>query len=445
MKFADGDWKAFVIRSLTHGVTLAVCVIGAMHVAHAWEGRAGVEARSFFTVAGTLAGVPASPTPTLRFTFHKAGEMTPCPPIDAVMVTYNGTTFSAQVPYEACGRGYFDGANITVDVAVNGTSVVVGQAVNPVPYAQFASVAGTANVATQYGTPDCPVGYMRATDAVFTGDMRLCQKRRSDGMIYDEVVRVGAGASAFWIDRYEASVWTTANATSGTQTFQRGEDFNMVQFPRNGQGPGPAYALSVVNVTPANSITWFQANEACSSSGKRLPTGSEWLRAARGTVDPSDPESGNSGCRTSNVDPMFRDRARTTGLGAANCRSFAGAQDMIGNLWEWTDEWYGGAGNAQTVDFTGVQLVDGGVRPVLSAGRVFQGVTNWPDTTGDMTSNFNNYVNRSDGTHVSGLPAAAARGGDWGGGRQAGVLAVYIDEAPSAWRSFTGFRCVIPR
>jgi hypothetical protein len=51
------------------------------------------------------------------------------------------------------------------------------------------------------------------------------------------------------------------------------------------------YALSIPGVQPSTCITWFQANQACLLSGKRLLTNREW-----------------QGRR-----PAHRTRARTTG------------------------------------------------------------------------------------------------------------------------------------
>ncbi len=451
MKIPDGDWRGLVVRSLAQGTILAVCVAGAMHVAHAWEGRSGVEARSFFTVAGTLAGVPASPTPTLRFTFHKAGETTPCAPIDAVMITYNGTTFSAQVPYEACGRGYFDGANITVDVAVNGTSVITGQAVNPVPYAQFASIAGTANVATQYGTPDCPVGYERATDTFFTlsSDRRLCQKSRMNGamrVVYDEVVRVGAGASTFWIDRYEAGVWSNETATDVQfGTGQAGLDDYPSSFPDNGQWVTPLYALSraeggntMPSIFPSRSLTWFQAQAACRVSGKRLPTSEEWFAAAHGTIDPGS-NPGNPGpCRTAAGAPRQTGLARVTGI-AETCVSRWGAEDMIGNVWEWNAEWFAGAGA-----ITSVTMDSGGGR--VGVGVLLSGIaTPWPSNGFGTDGTFNVAAISESSGSIVGLPGAARRGGSYLGGTPNGLFALDLSGGPSQATPVAGFRCVIPR
>ena len=54
--------------------------------------------------------------------------------------------------------------------------------------------------------PDCPRGYDKVGPAAsFLPASIVCKNND------DQVVKAGTGASAFWIDRYEASVWTAAS------------------------------------------------------------------------------------------------------------------------------------------------------------------------------------------------------------------------------------------
>src|SRR4029450_9418852 len=62
----------------------------------------------------------------------------------------------------------------------------------------------------------------------------------------------------------------------------------LTNFPRSGNWtavpgsnpPSPGfYAVSVAGVQPSRCITWFQANQACLLSGKRLLTNPEWQGA----------------------------------------------------------------------------------------------------------------------------------------------------------------------
>ena len=407
--------------------TVAIFFAG-VFAAHAWPGRVG-EARSTFTVAGSLT-LPAGATrpPMLRFVFHKMGAAD-CAIDTRADMAPTGDQFTAQIDYDACGRGFFDGSDVTADVLVNGAVVVSGQAVNPVPYAHFASIAG---VARQYDTPDCPVGYERQIDAFYPrdSDRRLCQRSRVSGtarVVFDEVVRVGSGASAFWIDRYEAVVMAAFDG-AGDAFGATSADYGS-GFPANGQWTTPLFALSRSSVMPSRFITWFQANAACRASGKRLPIGSEWLEAARRTPDPREPSGGGgSDCATAAAGPRLTGRASDGSSTWGQCVSVWGAEDMIGNVAEWTDEWHA------TVQSAALPVVSGSWDPTGES------VYNHDDTYG-ITST----VTHPGGGRTPGLPAVTWRGGDHTDRENAGIFAMHAYFSPGNPSSYIGFRCVIPR
>jgi formylglycine-generating enzyme required for sulfatase activity len=251
---------------------------------------------------------------------------------------------------------------------------------------------------------DCPDDYRR--DMAAQG-MILCRKGS------DEIVRVGRGRSGFWIDRYEASVWLNEDG-SGMQAGAMLDDYPQT-FAKNGQVKITLYAISRAGVMPSRFITWFQANEACRASGKRLPTGDEWLAAARGTTDPGESGGASGACVTSAMAP------RMTGAGTS-CRSDWGAQDMIGNLAEWTAEWHAGVG----------QGTETGQWP----GAIYNN-----DTTYNITSR----AFPTDAMPVAGLPAAMVRGGDHANGQGSGIFHLDLRSAAANGRASTGFRCVVPR
>ena len=56
-------------------------------------------------------------------------------------------------------------------------------------------------------------------------------------------------------------------------------------FPVNGNWTMPLYAVTLPAVPPSVCISWFQAEQACALSGKRLLTNQEWQRAAASTPD----------------------------------------------------------------------------------------------------------------------------------------------------------------
>ncbi len=382
----------------------AALVLSGVYVARAAPGG---ETASTLSFAGTLTGV--SGPQKLTFAFKKNGAATCSPTGIDVMVTPDPATgnFQAAIPLATCASSLFDGSDVALDVSVGGTMVVTGQPVGPVPYARYAD---------KVGSPDCPVGYDRAGSA----PPIVCLKGA------DEIVKVGTGAAAFWIDRYEASVWSDPAGTVGVSPgvpYGTAVNDYPATFPSSGQVANQAnlmYAVSKAKVLPSANLTWFQANLACFASGKRLPRGPEWLLAATGTADPGFSAGNEGSCVTG------AGMARSTGATKAenNCVSIWGAQDMIGNLGEVTDEWYAGLGNGNG-----------------------SGVSTWgsdasyaQDSTWNIASGAYNGL-----TTELNLPAAAVRGGAWGDAVQAGVFALFLNGSPSNAGPAFGFRCVLPR
>ena len=117
---------------------------------------------------------------------------------------------------------------------------------------------------------------------------------------------------------------------------------------------------------------------------------------------------------------------------------------MVGNVDEWTDEWYAGAGAIpyRVVDAdAGVAEANPGTNP-----HVFRAaVSVWPpEYGGDSTGNVNSSVYNWGGQHT-GVPAAAIRGGTWTEGVRAGVYKLDLTLSPTFTGDGLGFRCVIRR
>ncbi len=90
---------------------------------------------------------------------------------------------------------------------------------------------------------------------------------------------------------------------------------------------------------PIETITWFEARDFCALRGARLPTESEWEYAARGAENLTFPwgNDWNAANAVSN-----RSKAQgTADVGSIpDGRSWVGALDMSGNVWEWVSSLY---------------------------------------------------------------------------------------------------------
>ena len=266
-------------------------------------------------------------------------------------------------------------------------------------------------------TGDCPPDYERVEDddpVTVESEEYYCRKHvgffPSGEKKYDEMVKVGD----FWIDRYELSLWSSPDCSGGPKNSVNPQNLQAEGFFRNGQDDptdpdapafDPMFACSVLGVTPTRWITWFQAQQACAASGKRLCSNAEWQAAASGTPDDA------ASCNIETSGP------EVTGHRAA-CKSRYGAYDMVGNLTEWTANWHG----------LGDVDADGG-QPC----QEFHGDGYWDvkgaHASGDCPAGDNTF------------PASAARGGAWSMGTKAGVFALALNSGPARWDEHFGARC----
>ena len=105
-------------------------------------------------------------------------------------------------------------------------------------------------------------------------------------------------------------------------------------------GEWPARAKQFPN-HPIVGVSWHDAKAYAEWQGMRLPTEAEWEKAARGYTDRTWPW-GNAMepyANTSAVDDGYENQLAPVGSFPRG-KSYYGALDMAGNVWEWTADWY---------------------------------------------------------------------------------------------------------
>jgi formylglycine-generating enzyme required for sulfatase activity len=160
---------------------------------------------------------------------------------------------------------------------------------------------------------------------------------------------------------------------------------------------------------PVEQVSWNTIQNFLSATGMRLPTEAEWEYACRaGTTTPFHSGPGfPNGTTDDNLVGQIAWYYYNTCSGGPGCKTMPvggkaanalGVHDMLGNVWEWVNDWYGGYSSAAQTNPTG---------PASGSSRVLRGGS-WNDSSNDVRSSYRGSISPVGSSYFVGFRVARA-------------------------------------
>lgn len=159
------------------------------------------------------------------------------------------------------------------------------------------------------------------------GDFEMGSQSGAD----DEAPVHAVYLDGYYIDKYEATnaMYRSCVEAGACKPPARADSRTRADYYGN-----PAF-----DSFPVVYVDWSMANAFCSWRDARLPTEAEWEKAARGAEENVFPWGEGIHCGLANYAACAGDTVAVGSYPAG--ASPYGAQDMLGNVWEWVHDWYG--------------------------------------------------------------------------------------------------------
>lgn len=215
------------------------------------------------------------------------------------------------------------------------------------------------------------------------------------------MVMVDTASGGFCIDAYEVSPGVDCIIKNPGSTVDTANNISQKD----------CLPSSVSDALPWTAVARPQAAELCAKAGKRLPSAEEWFLAALGTTDGP----------LCNIDGSLQETGSFE-----ECVSGSGAFDMIGNVWEHTQE------TIEDGMYQGRMLPSEGYVSMVDAGGVAL------ETAVDPSVLYHDdYFWAKDKGYFT-----LIRGGFYGSGTDGGVYTAHAQTDQNFASAAIGFRCV---